>query len=155
MRRKVFIGFHKEIKLFVKYGYKDAFVRIKFNLQNARICETHFENSCYESDTRNEQLGLEPRRLLKPGSVPTLNLPTTHTYPSDCSERALRAKKGAQPTADHVIVHDTTLAVTRPRRRGTETEVLRMNVQQQKSEIARLKTDHLLEEEILSGTKQT
>ena len=62
---------------------------------------------------RNELLGLEPRRLLKLGSVPTLHLPTTHTYPSDSSERASRAKKRVQPTADDVIVHDTNLAVTR------------------------------------------
>ena len=87
--------------------------------------------------------------------MPTPHLPTTDTYPSDFSEEASRAKKRAQPTADHVIVHDTTLAVSRPQRKGTETEVLRINVQQQKSEIARLKKDHLLEEEISSRTKQT
>ena len=73
----------------------------------------YFENSCYERDMRNELLGLEPRCLLKPGSVPTLYLPTTHTYPSDSSERASRAKKRVQQTADDIMVHDTTLAVTR------------------------------------------
>ena len=90
-----------------------CFRKDKFNVQNAGICKIYFKNSCYERDMRNELLGLEPRRLLKPGSVPTLHLPTTHTYPSDSSERASRAKKRVQPTADDVIVHDTTLAVTR------------------------------------------
>ena len=105
--------------------------RDKFNKQNARICEINFANSCYERDTRNELLELEPRRLLKPGSVLTLHLPTTYTYPSDSSEQASRAKKREQPTTDHVEVHDTALAVTRPRRKRIEREVLRIKVQQQ------------------------
>ena len=57
MRRKVFVRFPKERKLFVKYGYKDTFRKDKFNLQNAGICEIYFENSCYERDMRDELLG--------------------------------------------------------------------------------------------------
>ena len=104
--------FSQRKKLLVEWIQR-CFRKDKFNVQNAGICKMYFENSCYERDMRKELLGLESRRLLKPGSVPTLHLPTTHTYPSDSSERASRAKKRVQPTPHDVIVHDTTLAVTR------------------------------------------
>ena len=37
-----------------------CFRKNKFKVQNARTCEIHFENSCYERDMLNELLGLEP-----------------------------------------------------------------------------------------------
>lgn len=42
--------------------------------KQARICEMHFSEDCFERDLRNELLNLPLRRLLKKGSVPTLYL---------------------------------------------------------------------------------
>ena len=113
----------------------------KFNVKSATICKKHFEDSCFERDLRNELLGLPTRRLLKPGSVPTLHLPTSCTLNSESSDRASRARNRSKPaTTDyHTIPDDSAVADNRPRRKRSETEVLRMKVKDQRVEIARLK----------------
>eukprot|EP00094_Tigriopus_californicus_P000565 TCALIF_00547-PA protein Name:"Similar to T Transposable element P transposase (Drosophila melanogaster)" AED:0.11 eAED:0.11 QI:71/0.5/0.33/0.66/1/1/3/0/494 len=62
-----------------------------------RICHHHFAPECFERDLKNELLGLKPRRLLKPGSVPTLRLDRNQRSPQcleeDESPRAKRVKK--------------------------------------------------------------
>ncbi|QQP38354.1 52 kDa repressor of the inhibitor of the protein kinaselike, partial [Caligus rogercresseyi] len=66
-------NFPKDPNLLVKWikaCQKDKY----FNPKTSRLCSTHFKDSCYERDLRNELLGLKPRRLLKTGSVPTINL---------------------------------------------------------------------------------
>jgi hypothetical protein len=45
-----------------------------FNQDEARICENHFLPSDFERDFKNELLHMPTRKILKKGSIPTLNL---------------------------------------------------------------------------------
>nr|XP_040570148.1 uncharacterized protein LOC121119503 [Lepeophtheirus salmonis] len=66
----------------------------KFNPKKSRICSNHFSQDCYERDLRNELLGLPLRRLLKKGSVPSVNLYNSSisslTIPSKRTKRSWR-----------------------------------------------------------------
>lgn len=67
-----------------------------FSVDSARICSVHFDDSDYLRDLKSELLNLPPKRVLKPSSVPHLNLPvvsatTTVEKPSD--DRKVRVQK--------------------------------------------------------------
>ena len=65
MGTKVFIGFHKEIRLLVKYRSRPMDTKMprrdKFSEQKARICEINFTNSCHEKvrETNSYDLNLD------------------------------------------------------------------------------------------------
>ena len=46
----------------------------KFNVDSAIICSRHFSEDCFERDLRSELMQKKKAWLLKPGSIPTLNL---------------------------------------------------------------------------------
>ncbi len=68
-----------------------------FNVQSAIICSRHFSDTCFERDMRSELLEKKRGRILKAGSIPTLNLlPVSSIQPPTISCRAQRFHKRIQ-----------------------------------------------------------
>ncbi len=63
------------------------------NVKNARICELHFPQECFERDLRGELLGLHPRKCLKRMSILSLLLPNQKDANPTFSKRDLRYLK--------------------------------------------------------------
>ncbi len=61
-----------------------------FNAQSAIICSRHFSPDCFERDLRSELLHKKKARILKPGSIPTINLAPPSTTGADTEEVSSR-----------------------------------------------------------------
>lgn len=82
----------------------------KFNPQTSHMCSLHFVPSDYARDLKAELLNCpipKNKRLLKDGSVPTMNLPlksSIFTEPSTSAEVQGRNKRAAQRSHRQLIV---------------------------------------------------
>jgi hypothetical protein len=80
----------------------------EFNHDQARICENHFLPSDFERDLKNELLKLPTRKLLKKGSLPTLNLlPNERKRPSDTPREERLSKKNRREIVDELCGEGT------------------------------------------------
>ncbi len=87
------------------------------NIKNARMCELHFAQDCFERDLRSELLGLNPKKLLKKTSVPTLLLPNQKDLrPPMRESNARHAKRQKQAKAMIVDRTDDNPTSHAPRR---------------------------------------
>ena len=85
-----------------------------FDPNKSLICSNHFQAEDFERDLRNELLNLPPRRMLKQGSRPTLNLSNSSSQikrapePSDREERsAKKQRKELVQAAIEWVIHST------------------------------------------------
>ncbi|GBL79428.1 hypothetical protein AVEN_92603-1 [Araneus ventricosus] len=62
------------------------------NVKYARICSDHFRLSDYMDNMKNRLLGLNQKKILKPDTVPSVNL-TLQDNEKDVSSRSERKRK--------------------------------------------------------------
>lgn len=111
------------------------------NAKSAIICSEHFTRDDFEKSLRSEKLGTDPRPLLKPTSVPTLNLPGGKNQGSDISKRKLndereqrltnRKKKSLiiTPVADNHTTVDQPEVIQTPVTETTKNIVIKSKVE--------------------------
>ncbi len=64
-----------------------------FNVDKARVCESHFLSSDFERDLKNELLNLPTRKILKKSAFPSINLLTNENKRPATSDREERLSK--------------------------------------------------------------